>query len=170
MAWTSPRTWVIEEPITVDKLNNELSGNMLHLFNRPSQYATIKGNGTNLTNALTTFSPLDDAQFTLQINTATGNVQLILTAMVQRSATGVIEWDVLVDDSVYASSGSATPVTHGLGGQYVSTATDQLSGSFILTGLTPGLHTFKLRVRNSTTGTATFFLDGHTMQFGVCEV
>lgn len=170
VTWTTPRTWIIEEPINVSKLNTELSGNMNYLYNRPATYVTIKGDGTNLTNALTTFSALDDAQFTLNLTTTSGRVEFILNAMVSRSAAGILEWDVLIDDSTYASSGTATPVTNGLGGLQVTTTVDQLNGRFRIDGLTPGLHTFKLRVRNSAAGTATVYLSGYFCQFGVREV
>ncbi len=173
MTWVTPREWTLKEPITASKLN-EFSAADLYLFSRPKSVVTIPGDGTNITTTSTTFTAVDDAQFTLSLEVAEGaEVQFDLLASCRHSVLGgFFHFDIIMDDVTYMSSMTGTPVTDGIWkNQARAASVDGALGAapFYRSGIAAGVHTFKLRWRLTTAGLITLMINGTLAQFAARE-
>lgn len=175
MAWNTPLTWAIRDPITATKLNAQLRDNSNYLFARPRTLITQLGAGSDLTTASATFVAVDDAQFTANLTTSGGLVEVNLSAVIAHSVlSAFVYFDVIIDDVTYVSSQTGTPLTNGLWGARETLAAAIISvpsQPFIYPlVLSSGVHTFKLRWRTSV-ATATLKLSaGNVFQFSVKEI
>ncbi len=173
--WIAPIDWAEGQPLTATDLN-KLSTMFRYLYDRPSVVATVRGSGSDITTASTTNVAVDDGQFALTLVTTGSALRIELDCHVAHSvAANFIAFDVLIDDTNYASSMTGTPATQGLWSPRIPTAAGiyPFSGAHVLTlgQLTPaGSHTFKLRWRTQA-ATATLKLgSGYLFQFRIREI
>ncbi len=168
--WIDPREWVVGEGITATKLN-EISESINYVHDKPKSIVTIFGSGADLTTTSTTIVAVDDAQFTLSLQVIAGESVVVALVVDTTGSTTNINpvYDVIIDDTTYVSSNTATPLTAGLWTRYTPTAATSVSGlpaaPVIITGLVAGVHTFKLRWKVSAAGTATLYLNAKFCQF-----
>jgi hypothetical protein len=170
MAWTAPRTWLLLEQITATYLNEQVRDNLDYLFNRPRSIIDI-ANGSNINVTSTTFAAVDDNQFTVELETAGGDVELNLRLQVSVPANAVVAIDFLIDNTNYVSSGTSTPLTNGISTvpQTTAAVVGTTNVRAVVQGLSAGVHNFKLRMRTST-GTAVVTLANILTQLSAWEV
>lgn len=171
MAWTTPRTWATLEQITATYLNEQLRDNLEYLYNRPHSFVTIR-NGTNVNITSTSFAALDDGQFTLELTTTGGDIEIWLTGTFEHGSGGVaVMFDVLMDNTTYLSSMTGTPLTNGLAAFFApNVGYDTITSlRYTISGITADTHNFKLRVR-TTSGTGVWLAANYCTQFGVREI
>lgn len=164
LLWTAPREWEAGEGITATKMN-AISNDLLYLFDRPSAMVNIRANGAaNVTTTSTTWTAVDDNQFTLTLEISSqAQLETSIAAMVSHSVLGgYVNMDVIVDDTTYLSSLTGTPAAGGLW-----TTRGLVAGAPIAMGcpiripagsFAAGVHTFKLRWKIVTAGTGTLYL------------
>lgn len=167
--WITPREWVVGEAISATKLN-EISESLNYIHEKPKSVVTIYGSGTDLTTGSTTYVAVDDAQFTLSLEVQAGeDVRLWLTLVHTNATTGTLnDYDVIIDDTTYVSANIGTPLTQGIiRGRIAAGAVNQSNNAYlVISGLSAGVHTFKLRWKTSAS-TAKLILSGAYFQFGV---
>lgn len=115
LLWVTPRDWGIKEPITSDKLN-EISKTLNYLA-KPSQgLVSVRGTGADV--AVTSTTPVDLDLATYQISvelTGQLDVTVDLVGVVANTTLNTrTRFDVFIDNSLYASSLTGTPLTEGL--------------------------------------------------------
>lgn len=172
LLWTQPRNWITREPITKEKLN-AISDDLLYLFNPSFQMVTIT-NGTNQTTASTTMVDLDAASYGLTVElTGSRAVNVEMSGMwSQATLAAFVYLDVFIDNSIYLSSLTATPLSTGLtfAQAYVAAAysATHMKRTIPAGFLSAGVHTFKPRWRVSG-GTGTWYEATVHSQFKVGE-
>lgn len=71
--WTAPRTWVVEELVTADMLNEQIRDNLEYLHGRPMAEAVLN-EGADYSTSSTSFVPVDTTDLSLVVTTTSGAV------------------------------------------------------------------------------------------------
>lgn len=168
VTWVAPRTWATLEQITATLLNQELRDQLLFLKTPPKSLVTIR-NGTTLTTTSTTIVAVDDAQFTLQLVTFGGDIEIWFLGSILNASGSTARFDVLMDGTTYLSSLTGTNLSGGLV-NFGILAGGGMNASFrvTITGQAAGSHDFKLRYWTSA-GTLSLVMTNAVVQFGAIE-
>lgn len=153
--WTAPQTWEFNQVMSAAQANQQLRDNLLFLKNKPRDVINYNAL-TNITQSATTsFAVIDDSKLTLNLVTSEANEHVILSLtglLLLSTASQFLALDWLIDNTVYASNMTVTPVSNGCGVDYMAVTTGQLvyvRKRVIIPSA--GAHTFKLRSKISTT-------------------
>ncbi len=146
MAWTTPKTWSVDELLTAADLNEQLRDNMNALKSPPSAEYTLN-EASDYSTSSTTFVDVDGTNLALTVNTNGGDVMVHFHGVINSSGNRVY-LDVDVDGSRVAGD-------DGITGGYFSNRMP-ISFTRLLTGLSAGEHTFTLQWKVSG-GSATMF-------------
>lgn len=149
--WVPPRDWGIKEPITSDKLN-EIS-NSLNYLARPSQgLVTVRGTGADVAVTSTTPVDLDLATYQLSVE-LTGDLDVVIELVGTVANTTLntrTRFDFFIDNALYASSLTGTPLTEGLSvvQQYVAAYNIPVAAKVRIPAevLASGVHVFQPRM------------------------
>lgn len=150
MTWYDPRVWQSGENLTATKLNEQLSGNMNYLFQRPRSIVTVR-DGTDISlvaQSTGVFVEVDDSVFTLEIETFGGDVRLFanFSVFVTGASSRHLIFDWLIDDTDYVSSLTPSALNKGVWDNTIASAQyEMVELDIIVEGLEAGVHTFKLR-------------------------
>ena len=176
--WTDPKLWEVGDPITEVEMN-AISDNLNWLQDRPMMIkeGNAFGNKT-IVLSTTVWQAIDDTNFTLTLETSHVNDDVLFTGDWCWSSNGVQGtqhyYDILVDDTYYISSGTATPNAKGK-----RIATNPVNSNIVMNYSlmihykqpTVGVHTYKLRVLGSTAATVIWYNQtGYEMSFGVLDI
>lgn len=106
MAWTTPRTWQVDELVTATLMNTHVRDNLNALKAPPSQQI-VRDNGARYTTTSTTFVPLDATNLVCTLNTNGGDVLVWFWGTFFISTTNVLALDIRYDGTtrVGASGG-----------------------------------------------------------------
>lgn len=146
MAWTTPKTWVVGEPLTAPDLNAHLRDNLLALKAPPT--ALVKLDEPNdYTTTSTVFVAVDTSRLSLSLVTAGGDVMIVFVGNIFNSAQSTfvdIEFDgvMLGGDEGLARA----PNSHSV-----------CSLCILKTGVTAGSHTIRLMWRVTSASTSTLY-------------
>lgn len=178
--WTNPRQWEAGEQTTSDKMI-EISDSMEWLKDRPLQTIALR-DSSNLTVTMPTPTSVQyavsDALLTLTVETAKANERVRFDARwewsVNVAAGNQHGIDILMDDTTWVSSGTATPKTYGF------YTVNSVVGSGVLQNLsfhkyfivpTAGIHTFKLRMIAYIAQTVTLYCAANReLEFSVLDI
>ncbi len=149
--WTAPATFTPGQIVTATDLNTNVRDNPLYLFTRPQQ--TILSNvGTDYTTTSTTFVDIDATNLKITKTLFGTAVLLGFTGSYALNNTATVYWDFDINGTRFASGG-----TEGITGTpFSSTLGNLITLVVLVTGLTPGSNTFKIKWRVSA-NTATLF-------------
>lgn len=175
MPYTTPADVATGDTLTQTLINNSIMENIRSLYARPSATATVRGASTNITSTSTTITAVDDAQFTLTLVTTGAALQLAFSGYISHSvANTAVLFDILIDDTNWASSLTNTAVTNNLWSPRPVTAATivnvELAHVLPAGALAAGTHTFKLRWRAGAAGTITLATNGYVTQFRAREI
>lgn len=164
--WVAPRVWAKAERMTSVKMQ-EVSNALEWLKDRPYAVARVTGQGANITQACTgntNFFAANDTLYALSLTTAVANEKVLVMFRSHWSTSGAIasqmNWDVLLDDTNYLSSGTATPTPGGIHHLSSVGAAAVIQPFFcwgIFTIPTAGIHTLKLRIAGTNATTITLY-------------
>jgi hypothetical protein len=152
MAWTDPAEWNVGDVLTKDRLNQDIRDNLIALKTPPS--ANFEADeASNYTTTSTVFVDVDatEGKFQLTIETAGGDVMVGFVGTCEIITNNRLYFDIDVDGTRKAGD-------DGICFQEWNSADSAdedtvISFVYLVTGLTPGSHTFKLQWRvNGGTG------------------
>ncbi|HVO70081.1 MAG TPA: hypothetical protein VMT24_08550 [Aggregatilineaceae bacterium] len=161
MAWTTPKTWNVDELLTAANLNTHLRDNLNALKAPPTDHYECD-EASEYTTTSTSFVDVDGTNLALTITTSGGDVLVHFHASVVHTNNGKIFFDMTLD-------GSRISRDDGFLGGYVSnagagnTASSWMSFTRLVTGVAAGEHTFVLQWR-TTASTAKLFAGATTGQ------
>ena len=138
MAWTDPKTWASEPLISTD-LNTHIRDNQNSLHSRVTNTALFTATAEYTTTS-TSFADVDADDFALTLTIESDTVLIGLGANAYNGTSGsTLFFGIAVDD--------VDQFTNGITGSNAQSSNDPGNSSFstLLTGLTPGERTFKLR-------------------------
>jgi hypothetical protein len=172
MAWTTPKTWNVDELLTAANLNTHLRDNLNALKAPPTAHYECD-EASDYTTTSTSFVDVDGTNLALAITTGGGDVLVHFHAAVMHGGSGRIFFDVTVDgDRVAGDDGI-------IGGYVVNSSsgypTAYMTFTRLITGVSAGEHTFKVQWKTSGAtarlfaGAGTSWGDAHP-QFWVREV
>lgn len=146
MAWTTPKTWNVDELLTAANLNTHLRDNLNALKSPPTGHYECN-EAADYTTTSTSFVDVDGTNLALTFTTNGGDVLVHFHASVMHTASGRICFDVAVDGNRVAGD-------DGMIGGYVPVSASgypmvQMTFTRLLTGLSAGEHTFKLQWKTS---------------------
>ncbi len=148
MTWTTPKTWS-SEPLTSLDLNTYLRDNQTYLRDRLDNSAGVFVSGAAfLTTTATEFVDVDADKLSLTLTTHGGDVLIGFTGTVQsQRSSGATFLNVAVDGVDYVADDGIIRRTaaYNNGGNLH----DPLSFVMLVSGLSAGQHTFKLRWKTS---------------------
>lgn len=169
MAWTSPKTWS-SEPLTSIDLNTYVRDNQNHLKNRlDASSSRVISSNADLTTMANEFVDVDATKLALTLTTHGGDVLLGFTGTVEHSVNNAFtSFNLAVDGVDYIADDGLI----GYHGNYSSGSGRRKPLSFVLlvTGLSAGSHSFKLRWKTSSRNTATMEVVSLHPQFWAKEV
>ena len=151
MAWTNPKTWS-SEPLTSLDLNTYVRDNQNHLKDRLDTGASkIVSGSARLTTRSTQFVDVDSEKLSLSLTTHGGDVLLGFTGTVQCSQTNTSAYfNVAVDGADHFADDGV--LQHRINQQNSHNRPKPLSFVLLISGLSAGSHTFKLRWKSSSGG------------------
>ena len=165
MAWTSPKTWAVNELVTAADMNTYISDNLSYLKTRmdddPSEY-TLNESSDYTTTSLT-FVDVDATNLAITVETqrANANVLVHFDALVDMGSAGQqVLFDIDVDGNRLGGDDGVAGTTHV--NTSVATMRKQVSFTRYITGLSQGSHTFKLHGRITASATAKIFAGAGT--------
>jgi len=166
MAWTSPKTWT-SEPLTSLDLNTYVRDNQKYLRERldTSVSRLLDGDGT-LNSTATNFVDVDENLLALQLDTNGGEVLLGFVGSVRSHRSGgTIFFNVAVDGVDYVQDDGIMRV-------YIQGALRDKPMSFVMliSGLSAGQHSFKLRWKVAPSHTARMDISRLHPQFWAKEI
>lgn len=140
MAWTTPKTWS-SEPLTSTDLNTYIRDNQTYLKERVDAEAKqyIRTSGDYTTTSGGAMVDMDTTNMNLTITTTGGDVQITFAGYGSNSNTAIIVIGFRVDDTT----------DYEIVTEEISNSNEEanLSSTYILTGLSAGSHSFKMRWR-----------------------
>jgi hypothetical protein len=150
--WVIPRAWEVGE-FNTDLKMQEISNSLEWLKDRPNDNKRTTNLGSNFSQAMTgvgNWFAINDTLLTMTITTAVANERVLVWLKGNAFTTGAagqsLYWDVLLDDTNYASSGAPTAP---LGLDVIQNPVTTLFFPFIfmayITIPTAGVHTIKHR-------------------------
>lgn len=155
----SPKTWSAGAVVTAADLNAELRDNLNTLKNPPSDHHDAD-EASNYTTTSTAWVDVDATDFNLTLDTSGGDVLVGFSGALQINDgnSRYVYLDVLVDSS--PAAGDDGILGMGLGG-----SAERYPVAFVrlISGLSAGSHTFKLRWKvDNSSGTATLYAGAGT--------
>ena len=157
MAWTTPKTWAVDELVTASMLNTHLRDN-LNALKAPPTASVEVDDSADYTTTSTTFTDVD-AELELTITSAGGDLMVgFVGTIYHNTAAAYVYFNLALDDVDQAGDDGmffAQPNkgnTHGDGA---------ISFVYLLRSVSAGEHTITLRWKVST-GTATLFAGAGT--------
>jgi len=161
MAWTTPKTWTVDEVVGASDMNTHLRDNLVALKDPPS--AIYDGGTLTDTTTSSTFADVDADNLKLSV-TITGDTVLIgfVGECSSASSASVLGLDITVN-GVSVTGGAGVIRAH-----YLRTGeVENVSFVWRETGLEAGKNEFRLRFRRvDLSGTVTLY----STQFWVAEV
>lgn len=159
------KSWLAGESITPDKLNNYASGVLERLHNK--NLAIVKTGALNLlylSNNTNTFSKYNRSmRVALEIQQGAAVLIAFSGTIKQTRLTGTTlsafnHLDVLIDESIYLSTLTATPASDGVFKNRKAALDNTTQGRFhlFLTQLEEGVHTFELVGKSPPSGDGTY--------------
>jgi hypothetical protein len=152
--WTAPRSWSVGELVTAALLNAHLRDN-LDFLKTPPTASYILNESADYTTTSTSFVSVDNTKLSLAITTAGGDVLVGFSGVITGSTNLNAFFDVEVDGVRIAGDDGLIVNGAASGGRYTVTFFR------LITGLSAGVHTFKLQWRTST-GTLTLYAGAGT--------
>ncbi len=148
VTWTTPKTWS-SEPLTSLDLNTYVRDNQNHLKDRLDNSAGNIVNGAKfLTTTANEFVDVDADKLSLTLATHGGDVLVGFTGTVQsQHSNGATYFNVAVDDVNYVADDGIlrdTAASSSGGNRH-----GPISFVMLVSGLSAGSHTFKLRWKTS---------------------
>jgi hypothetical protein len=146
MAWTTPKTWNVDELLTAANLNTHLRDNLNALKSPPTGHYECN-EASDYTTTSTSFVDVDGTNLALTFTTSGGDVLVHFHASVMHMASGRIYFDVAVDGNRVAGD-------DGIVGGYVANSPSgypmaQMTFTRLLIGLSAGEHTVKSQWKTS---------------------
>lgn len=163
MAWTSPKTWALNELLTSADMNTYLTDNTAYLYDTldgaltditditsPPTSTYILNETADYTTTSTSFVNVDDTNLALTITTGGGDVLIWFQGMLFTAPNrSIVYFDVDIDGSrVAGDHGIIACPTHYVGNSPTLLGNGgygNVSFVYLATGLTAGSHTFKLQ-------------------------
>ncbi len=153
MAWTTPKTdWTTGELVAASDLN-AIGDTDNFLFNGWAGDRYVRNNGSNWTTTSTSYVDVDATNLASTITTNGGDVLVIFTGNVQNSAVAGCRMALDIDGTTTEAITLVNPYNTG---KHVN-----MSFAYLITGLSAGSHTIKLRWRNITASTMTLVGSEH---------
>jgi hypothetical protein len=153
--WTPPRTWVTGELVTAAQLNQHLRDNLDWVKAPPWVQFLGAGSGNYALTPVVNTWTLYHADFERSLTTVGGRVLVAFSGLVQTTVTGATCLGLEID-GVMQGNADGQAAIFGAGTQMLSFVYPVV--------LTPGLHTIRLMLRVTTSGTA--FLFNHPTNAG----
>ena len=159
-AWTTPKTWA-SEPLTSTDMNTHIRDNLDFLYGGWDESRQIQELVSSYSTTSLSFVDIDATNLSLDVTTTGGDVLVTFIGTGSNSGSGF--W------GLFNLSVNGTDVTTAWLTAADGNSNDQQNVSFtyIATGLSAGTHTFRMRYRASS-GTTT--LDGSYMAFIAREI
>lgn len=153
MGWTAPSTWNPGQVVGASDLNVQLRDNMAYLLSQRPGVLVKRDNNAAYTTTSAVFVDVDSTNLAISLTINGSAVLVTFAAVVTCSLLGDVYMDITVDGTRYGSAGA-----DGVWETHIDTAGygHSLSGAIMVTGLSAGLHTFKLQWKTNT-GTASLF-------------
>lgn len=145
MAWTTPRTWQVDELVTATIMNTHIRDN-LNALKVPASSQVIRDNGARYQTTATSFTAIDSTNMIRTLNTAGGDILVWFWGTFVISATNVLCLDIRYDTTTRV--GAAW--TQGLLATQISNVPQTVHlGPIIISGLSAGSHTFDVMWKTS---------------------
>lgn len=152
MAWTTPKTWVVDAALTASDMNTYISDNLEALKDPPSDSYECN-EASDYTTSSTSFVDVDSTNLALTITTTGGDVLVGFTGSCgETGGDDFMYFNIDVDGTDVADDDGL--VRQKLGSNICFT--------YLVTGLNAGSHTFKLRWKVETGGAATLYAGAGT--------
>jgi hypothetical protein len=148
-SWTTPKTWLATDSLGASDMNTYVRDNMGYLLSSRPMQCIKRDNGADYTTTSLVWVDIDGTNLVITLVLSGTNVQLGFTG-VAAGANG-IDLDFLVDGTRFASAGQ-----DGLINNHSSSAFHNAMTALV-TGLTPGSHTFKVQWKLQAAGTGTLY-------------
>lgn len=146
MAWTTPKTWVVGEPLTAPDLNAHIRDNLMALKDPPTDLVRLD-EPIDYTTTSTAFVPVDSSILNLSLVTSGGDVMIVFFGNIVNNSQATfidIEFDGVMmggDEGL-----GRAPNLHSL-----------CCLSILKTGVIPGAHTIRLMWRVTAASTSTLY-------------
>lgn len=153
--WTDPKTWIEGEKVSANELTQQVSDNITWLFERNIDVAQVSGISDYTTGSSTTWETLGALRCTLNKATDASLIKATFSASAYNTVNGGYTYfDILIDNSYYASSLTSTPLTEGLRGfrQNGSSYVNSVAFEFYIRDVLKGVHEFRMVWYSSNTG------------------
>lgn len=169
MAWTTPKTWT-SEPLTSVDLNTYVRDNQNHLKDRlDSSAGKFVSADSNISTTSTAFVDVDAEKLALTLTTHGGDVLLGFTGTVRCSGNGgQANFNIAVDGVDYVADDGIVRSTIAYNSD--TNRGKPLSFVLLITGLSPGSHSFKLRWKVNSGNTARMNVVSLHPQFWAKEI
>lgn len=168
--WTDPKTWIEGEKLKADEVNEQLTNNLIWLFEKNFDVSQLSGVSDFQTSSTT---PVAAGVLSCIIRKFSDETVVRLSfsgSAYNSTASQFVRFDVLIDNLYYASSGTGTPATGGLMQFQQDTAalTNQVSFEAFVPDIEAGVHSFQLMFWVGA-NTATINVTNTIAQFSVEE-
>ena len=169
MAWTTPKTWS-SEPLTSIDLNTYVRDNQNHFKDRLDNAASRSVSGAViLASTANEFVDVDPTNLSLTLITHGGDVLLGFTGTVKHSGNNATTYfNVAVDGVDYIADDGMIAVTNSSSGD--TSRFKPLSFVVLISQLSAGSHTFKLRWKTTSPNTARMDIVDLHPQFWAKEI
>ena len=144
--WANPKDWLEGEKLKADEFDEQLTNNLIWLFEKNYDVVQVSGVSDYQTSSLT---PVAVGVLTLQINKVADETVLRFGgtwSMYSNTGSAFTYFDVRMDNSIYLSTGTTSPAAAGLLRYQQDTATigTQISLEAWIDNVDAGYHTFEL--------------------------
>ena len=169
MAWTTPKTWS-SEPLTSIDLNTYVRDNQNHLKDRLDAGASrVISEGQALSTTATDFVDVDATKLALTLTTHGGDVLLGFTGTVKYSTgSASTNFNVSVDGVDYIADDGLIGLKNAHSGD--AARIKPLSFVLLISGLSAGSHSFRLRWKTSKGNTLSMDVVNLHPQFWAKEI
>ncbi len=158
MAWTTPKTWAVDELVTASALNTHMRDNLNALKAPPTAHYEVDEASDYTTNS-TSFVDVDATHLALTITTSGGDVLVHFHANPSIGAPAFLHFDVDVD-------GARVGGDDGIVRYSTPSYNVPVSFTRLITGLAAGEHVFTLQWKVNS-GTATLYAGAGTSGYDV---
>jgi hypothetical protein len=152
MGWTTPATWNPGQVVSATDLNTHLRDNLNYLLSGRARQVIKRDNNANYATTSTSFVDIDSTNLAITLNLSGTAVLLVFTAVGNTLAGGTPIIDFDIDSTRFASGG-----TEGLG-----IVPHRTVGTIValVTGLSAGNHTFKVKWKTASNTAALYAGNG----------
>ncbi len=147
MGWTAPATWNPGQVISATDLNTHLRDNLNYLLSGRARQTIKRDNNADYSTSSTTFVDIDSTNLSITLNLS-GTAVLLLFTAVGTPSSGVAFIDFDIDGTRFAAGG--VDGMGILGNRSVATI------AALVTGLSAGSHTFKVKWKTNTSSTTIY--------------